>query len=334
MNITCRDDTKVDISLVDTNGTKRTLSSEEFEFICKRAITRFESGHVSRRIPFILKKGLEKIDFGYFYLLSKYMAKYALSNNRSVENRALREKIFKDLPECKLPNWLREFELDLIEVKTKNKRILLRKPKGDDPYQDLFWCTIREMFIRNQYDLNGKNITGKVVLDCGANVGVFSLMAAVFGAKKIYAFEPVRGTYDMLVDNINLNRLQGCIIPINKGVGEKNFSTNISYDATTDVLASINPNPILLDKQKIEVVKIDDYFKGKRIDFIKMDIEGYEEQALIGASKTIAKCKPVLSISAYHKPTDKTRLPEIIMKIRNDYKITLNSYGEPDFYCD
>ena len=65
-----------------------------------------------------------------------------------------------------------------------------------------------------------------------------------------------------------------------------------------------------------------------------MDTEGFEENVLLGANKTISKFKPVLSLSAYHKPTDKDRLPKIIKSIREDYKITLNHSGEETFYCE
>jgi hypothetical protein len=65
-----------------------------------------------------------------------------------------------------------------------------------------------------------------------------------------------------------------------------------------------------------------------------MDVEGYEENVLLGARETIRKWKPVLSFSAYHKPTDKTRLPEVVKSIRSDYDIRLNKHFEEDFYCE
>jgi hypothetical protein len=65
-----------------------------------------------------------------------------------------------------------------------------------------------------------------------------------------------------------------------------------------------------------------------------MDVEGYEENVLLGATNIIRKYKPVLSFSAYHKPTDKVRLPQLVKNIRADYRIKLNSFYEEDFYCD
>jgi len=81
-------------------------------------------------------------------------------------------------------------------------------------------------------------------------------------------------------------------------------------------------------------VTIDDFLGNSRVDLIKMDIEGHEEEALLGAQKAIQKFKPVLTFSAYHKQSDKIRLPEVVTSIRNDYRIKLNKYYEEDFFCD
>ncbi len=61
---------------------------------------------------------------------------------------------------------------------------------------------------------------------------------------------------------------------------------------------------------------------------IKMDIEGAEKEALLGAEKIIKEKKPKLIICAYHKPEDIYELPRTIMEMRNDYKFTLWQIGE------
>ncbi len=92
-----------------------------------------------------------------------------------------------------------------------------------------------------------------------------------------------------------------------------------------------------MKKQKVKVTTIDSFFskkKGEQPAFIKMDIEGFEEQALIGGKMTIAANKPILSFSAYHKPTDKEVLPRTVKSILPDYKCELVKGAEEDFYCD
>jgi len=190
------------------------------------------------------------------------------------------------------------------------------------------------LFIRNEYDISKRNIKGKVVVDAGANIGIFSLMAAALGAKKVYAFEPVKETYELLKQNVKLNELENVIVPVNKALGNQNSSAEISYRGVGDVGASIELNRGAMKTQKIEIVSLDDFLKNEDVGFIKMDVEGYEEKALLGARETIKRCKPVLAFSAYHKPDDKKRLPEVVRSIRDDYKFTLNKFSDENFYCE
>lgn len=70
-----------------------------------------------------------------------------------------------------------------------------------------------------------------------------------------------------------------------------------------------------------EVRSIDSILHGKRVDIIKLDIEGEEENAIIGAKETIKKYRPRLLVSAYHKKDDYWRLLESIFSIRDDYSV-------------
>ena len=66
-------------------------------------------------------------------------------------------------------------------------------------------------------------------------------------------------------------------------------------------------------KIQIKAVSIDEMLAGERASFIKMDIEGAEMPALIGAQKTIEKYKPKLAISIYHKEDDLWEIPYYIL---------------------
>ena len=66
--------------------------------------------------------------------------------------------------------------------------------------------------------------------------------------------------------------------------------------------------------------------KLKRVDLIKMDIEGAELQALIGAEKTIKKYKPVLVISLYHKLEHIWQIPEFINNLDLNYRFYIDHF--------
>ena len=65
----------------------------------------------------------------------------------------------------------------------------------------------------------------------------------------------------------------------------------------------------------------------QNISFVKMDIEGAELEALIGAKDIIKKFKPKMAISIYHKPEDIITLPSIIMEYCDDYRFMLRHYS-------
>lgn len=77
--------------------------------------------------------------------------------------------------------------------------------------------------------------------------------------------------------------------------------------------------------EMIRVVKLDDVVKEK-VSFIKMDIEGMESEALMGAEYIIQRDKPKLAISVYHKCNDIFTLAEQVLSYRADYKLYLRHY--------
>ena len=77
----------------------------------------------------------------------------------------------------------------------------------------------------------------------------------------------------------------------------------------------------------IEVNCLDAMLNKEPITFIKMDLEGAEYNALLGAEKTIKEYKPKLAISIYHKPEDIWELPQLILKMNPDYHFYFGHYS-------
>jgi len=63
------------------------------------------------------------------------------------------------------------------------------------------------------------------------------------------------------------------------------------------------------------------------VSFIKLDIEGAEIPAILGAADTIARYKPKLAIAAYHKADDLIEIPSKIIAIRDDYQFFLRHHS-------
>ena len=71
---------------------------------------------------------------------------------------------------------------------------------------------------------------------------------------------------------------------------------------------------------------IDNVLQGRRVTFIKMDIEGGELSALKGAKESICKWRPRLAISLYHKNEDIIELPSYVVSLVEDYKLYIRHY--------
>lgn len=91
--------------------------------------------------------------------------------------------------------------------------------------------------------------------------------------------------------------------------------------------ASLRNKSVKIDA--VPTITIDDFVKREkiaRVDFIKMDIEGYELEALKGAMNTIKAHKPKLAISLYHKFDDFTLIPLWISQLGCGYELYLDHY--------
>lgn len=138
---------------------------------------------------------------------------------------------------------------------------------------------------------------GSVALDCGAFIGdTAEIMDGLVGKDgKVFSFEPFRESYEKCLA-LNL----GNTMFVNSGVG--NINGSISF-ATFDENPAAN-SVISTGGTQISVVRLDDFIrnqKSERVDFVKMDVEGSELDALKGAHQIISDFHPVLAISIYHR---------------------------------
>jgi len=79
--------------------------------------------------------------------------------------------------------------------------------------------------------------------------------------------------------------------------------------------------------QVVNVVSLDNILDGERASFIKMDVEGAELNALIGAKETIQKYHPKLAICLYHKPEDIWEILSYILSLNDEYKLYIRHYS-------
>jgi FkbM family methyltransferase len=173
---------------------------------------------------------------------------------------------------------------------------------------------------------------GDVVLDCGANIGVFTRVALDAGAAKIIAIEPAPENLECLRRNYPSEIASGRVVVVPKGVWDKEDVLTLRLDPTNSAADSFVLNrSTAVNEIKVPLTTIDKLaadLKLEKVDYIKMDIEGAEPNALTGAHDTIVKWKPRISISAYHKDDHPVRIPRIIMADRADYHMECGPCAE------
>ena len=174
------------------------------------------------------------------------------------------------------------------------------------------------------YEINEVTLhSNDVVIDAGANMGVFSMFAVAKGAAKVYAFEPMEYICEILTRNININHYENivAVVPLalsnNTGTNAIYYTIGHLQDASF-VIGNGNT------ERMIPCTTLDEWVQEKRItrvDFIKADIEGSERDFLTGAQETLRKFKPRLAICTYHLPDDPQVLAQLIRKANPEYKI-------------
>lgn len=190
----------------------------------------------------------------------------------------------------------------------------------------------------NQYFVDGIFLysEGECFIDCGAYIGD-TVNAFKNEMKKhmitqydFVCFEPDDENYEQLKKKHGDGKLikAGCWA----------FSSlSLCFENGMETAGKIIENPTGDNYIKIPVVSIDDCPECKKATFIKMDIEGAEYQALLGAKATIQTNKPKLAICIYHSNEDMIRIAELIHEFVPEYRLMVrqhcNSCSETVLYA-
>lgn len=140
-----------------------------------------------------------------------------------------------------------------------------------------------------------------VVLDVGANIGLHSLFFSNLAKNGlVIAFEPSVSTFENLLKNV---RTRGNILPLNIAAFDKNELKKF-YITDDNAYSSLKDTgrKAILKIDNILCVKIDDILLSSglgRIDFVKIDVEGFEKNVLLGMVNIIMRYKPVIFCEIY-----------------------------------
>jgi FkbM family methyltransferase len=125
-----------------------------------------------------------------------------------------------------------------------------------------------------------------IFVDVGAFVGLYTIAVArrLQSSGRVVAFEPDDRNYSLLQEHVRLNELQGNIELHHAAVSDQSGRSYFLADGSSEarLVSSAGANTVMA-----KVVTIDLIFAGRRIDVLKIDVEGYEEKVLRGADKIL-----------------------------------------------
>lgn len=158
----------------------------------------------------------------------------------------------------------------------------------------LYWRGFKAWEYQSVSSFSRLARSARTVIDVGANTGVYSLIAAAANPNaRIHAFEPTPSTYKSLIRNVALNgievRCQPYQIALSNSIGSANF--DLPADLTmARMIGTATPTSIEVPVSTLDtVVDI-----TEPIDLIKIDVEGFEDLVLEGATGILRQWKPAI----------------------------------------
>lgn len=150
-----------------------------------------------------------------------------------------------------------------------------------------------------------ESVRHRDILDVGGFVGDSMLILSEWTERTVYVFEPDAEKYDACLETSRLNGITNARMErLALGAKDEELTFHISPNSAGSFFKREGIG--YSGEITIRTVPLDSYVEGKDIDvgLIKVDIEGFERAFLEGAKKTIAKFRPVILLSIYHKGSD------------------------------
>ncbi len=188
-----------------------------------------------------------------------------------------------------------------------------RTPAGDfwipgEGRETLAWL-LWEIYENKAYQGHAVEISkGDTVIDCGAHVGVLTRYALDQGAARVVSIEPDPANILCLRRNFAKEIAAGTVLLVEKGVWNEVAEIQFEHDVHDSSRHTFHHQPDAeVQSISIPVEPLDQIVEElgiEKVDFIKMDIEGAEREALEGAQETIKRFRPEMAICTYHRDDD------------------------------
>lgn len=173
-------------------------------------------------------------------------------------------------------------------------------------------------------------VGSEVILDIGANIGCTALLFSEL-SKQVYAFEPSQSTFHFLEKNVSESGLKNIALQ-NIGLGAESGEFTLTFSPANrsggfvSNQTQINAGHVT---ETITIRRLDDVIQSlnvSKVDFIKIDVEGFEGQVLRGATQTLLTYQPVVVLELNHwclNVFQRTSVPDFFDFLRSQFPILL-----------
>ncbi len=162
---------------------------------------------------------------------------------------------------------------------------------------------------------------GDVILDCGAHLGAYTRQALAAGAALVVAIEPGPQQIECLRRTFQQEVASGRVVIRSVGVWNTEGYLSLHQSGDTAVSSVVGSGAVVAGSIAVTTVdRIVSELNLRKLDLIKMDIEGAEQQALEGSRDTLRRFKPRLAIAAYHNLQDHKRIPAVVSRANPSYR--------------
>jgi FkbM family methyltransferase len=187
------------------------------------------------------------------------------------------------------------------------------------------------IFEKFETELVAQHVSkGDTILDLGANIGYFTLLFSklVGDTGMVHAFEPDPNNFSILKKNIEINNIKNVVLN-QKAVSDVSKKISFYRCDYNHAQHRVYPSSRCNEEIQVDAITIDEHFQSlnysKKIDFVKMDVEGAEYDAINGMSKTL-KSNPGVKLLCEFSPkqiVEHNLKPEIVLEQLLDYNFKI-----------
>jgi FkbM family methyltransferase len=209
----------------------------------------------------------------------------------------------------RLVSWVSQNLCDGMTYTVRHGLIAGMKRKGG-----LGWLPLRPRETTEQKFWKQLNLRGQVIYDIGAFHGILTLFFAS-RAEHVVSYEPASANYARMMENLRLNNVTN--VTVRKvGIGSSRGIAPLLYLPLMPGGASLEAGTIAGIRRRAHVLEeipittLDEDIREHGLpapDFIKIDIEGLESEALRGARQTLARRRPALFLEMHGETMNEKR---------------------------